>query len=137
MGETRDSRPSKTTRPAVLVAEDDPDAAIALGESLHEMGCIAHVALDGESALRILYREKPALLLVDLGLPGLDGIAVTRLARAHFGTSLPIIVMTGWGDPRVHARARAAGCDLILRKPFTIEALREAVDLVLARTLPS
>jgi DNA-binding response OmpR family regulator len=137
MGEMRGSRPAATRRPTVLVAEDDSDVAILIGESLHEMGCVAHVALDGESALRILYREKPALLLVDLGLPRLDGIAVTRLARAHFSTALPIIAMTGWGDPGVHARARAAGCDLILRKPFTIEALREAVDLVLARTLPS
>jgi len=72
------------------------------------------------------------VLLIDLGLPARDGIAVALRTRDR-GATFPIIAMTGWTDPALDARAVAAGCDRVLRKPFTVDALRDAIARAFAR----
>ena len=121
-----------SSRVTVLVAEDDEDLAAAIAEQLDELGYLVQVARDGETALSALRLEAPAMLLIDLGLPARDGIAVAQRTRGH-GATFPIIAMTGWTDPTLDARARAAGCDGVLRKPFTVAALRDAIARAFAR----
>jgi DNA-binding response OmpR family regulator len=119
------------TGASALIAEDDADLATVLAEQLEDMGYRVRIAFDGEAALVAMRREDPAMLVVDLGLPKHDGISLVLAARRR-GATFPIVAMTGWRDPAIHDRARAAGCDLILRKPFTADELQQAVECACA-----
>lgn len=122
------ARAGQAEAPALaVVAEDSEDLAMVLAESLEGMGYDVRIARDGAAALDVLRIEDPGLLLVDLGLPRHDGTEVVQIARRSRGATLPIIVMTGQGDADVHQRARAAGCDVILMKPFSVAQLADAV----------
>jgi CheY-like chemotaxis protein len=121
----------------VLVVESDPDLAIVLTEALDLMGYAAHVVADREAALDVLFHEEPAVLLVDIAMPMRDGMVVTQITRRWRGPRFPIIAITGWTAPSVHARARAAGCDLILTKPFLLNELRDAIACMRAWAMPA
>jgi DNA-binding response OmpR family regulator len=135
MGEVRAGSIDGRTRrrAAALVVEDDEDLAAVLGEVLDAMGYEVQIARDGQRALDALDREEPEVLVLDIGLPRHDGIAVAQLTRKARGAGLPIIAITGWTAPDLHEAALAAGCDALLVKPFTIEDLREALEEVRAR----
>jgi CheY-like chemotaxis protein len=102
-----------------------------LAEHLETLGFAVRIARDGEAALAALRTEVPSMLVVDLGLPKHDGIAIAESVRSR-GATFPIVAMTGWSDPAVHERARAAGCDLVLRKPFTADELQRALARVVS-----
>src|SRR5579862_1638286 len=122
---------SAGSQPSALVAEDDEELATALAEQLKGMGYRVRIALDGEAALTALRGNDPTMLVVDIGLPKRDGIAIAQVARRR-GATFPIVAMTGWRDAGIHERARAAGCDLVLRKPFTADELRQAIECACA-----
>jgi two-component system OmpR family response regulator/two-component system response regulator QseB len=118
-------------QPSALLAEDDEELATALAAQLAGMGYRVRVVLDGEAALAALRDHDPAMLVVDIGLPKRDGIAIAQAARRR-GATFPIVAMTGWRDAGIHERARAAGCDLVLRKPFTADELQQAIECACA-----
>jgi signal transduction histidine kinase len=110
---------------SVLVVDDNRDAADSLGILLRRLGAEARVFHDGASALRALETFRPALALLDIGMPGMDGFEVARRIRDMPGLSdLKLVALTGWDHEGVRARARTAGFDEHLVKPMSADDLQ-------------
>jgi signal transduction histidine kinase/ActR/RegA family two-component response regulator len=112
-------------RQKVLVVDDNLDAAETLAELLRCWGHEAQIAPDGPTALRLVPELRPDVLLLDLGLPEIDGFAVAEeLARAGLRDDLLLVATTGYGMEADRARTRSAGFDHHLVKPIDPEVLR-------------
>jgi len=121
-------------RPLVLVVEDDAAVREVLIETLvDEVGVTAIAARDGLEALAMVAARAPALVLVDLGLPGLDGLGVIeRLCGGAATAALPVLAMTALGRAAVERQqALEAGCVGILEKPFNLDDLIATVRALL------
>ncbi|MFJ7126568.1 response regulator transcription factor [Streptomyces sp. NPDC098101] len=118
----------------LLVVEDDPDLALALRVLLARRGYEVSVAADGREGLRLLFAERPALMLLDLLLPGLDGWEV--LDRTRDMSDLPVLVLSGLGDVDDRVRALRSGADDYLVKPFAHAELLARVEALLRRSGP-
>jgi signal transduction histidine kinase/ActR/RegA family two-component response regulator len=117
--------PAETPPMRVLVVDDNRDAADSLGVLLGFLGYVVEVAHDGLGALRAVERFRPALVLLDLGMPEMDGYEVARRLRAQpDGQGLVIVALTGWGQEEDRLRSRQAGFDHHLVKPTDIDALQ-------------
>ncbi|MBC7930861.1 MAG: response regulator [Rubrivivax sp.] len=117
----------------ILVVEDYEDASLAMRLALEEYGYKILEAADGEQAVEIAAREKPDIILMDLQLPVLDGLAATERIRANPEMRETIIVaVTAHNEADFRARARAAGCNAFFSKPIDIERL----NVLLADLLP-
>jgi PAS domain S-box-containing protein len=102
----------------VLVVDDNVDAADSLRWVLELQGHVAEVAYDPASALAAVARFRPDSVLLDIGLPDIDGYETARRMRAlPGGAALRLIAVTGWGQEEDKQRARAAGFDAHLTKP--------------------
>jgi signal transduction histidine kinase/CheY-like chemotaxis protein len=109
----------------VLVVDDNRDAADTTAMAMASFGAEARVAYGGAEALRVLEDWLPDLLLLDLGMPGMDGHQVAaRLRASHRYDGLRIIALSGWGQPGDLARTRDGGFDGHLVKPASADALR-------------
>jgi len=118
-------RPSGGGTPVLLV-EDDPDGRQALTELLSMWGYAVEAAADGEEGVKLAVQRPPAVALVDIGLPGIDGYEVARRIRRRHPAAPPLLVaMTGFGQPEDRDRALAAGFDLHLVKPVRPSRLAE------------
>jgi CheY-like chemotaxis protein len=115
------------TRRRVLVADDNVDAAESLQLWLQMAGHEVHAAHDGLEALRAAESLRPEVVLLDLGMPGLNGYDVARRIRqAPWGRGMVLIALTGWGQEEDRQQTSAAGFDHHLTKPVPpddIEAL--------------
>src|SRR4051812_45129642 len=109
----------------VLVVDDDPDMRHAINEVLEDQGFIVDVASDGRQALERAGDEAPALVILDITLPVLDGYAVADELRQRFGL-LPILAITA--DGRAPQKARRVGAYAYLRKPFELDDLLAMVS---------
>ena len=115
----------------VLVVDDNRDAAETLGMLLEMLGAQVAVVHDGTSALSAVGRHRPALVFLDLGMPGMDGFEVARRIREqpdHRSTTL--IALTGWGQERDRRETKAAGFDHHLIKPADFGALQALLTAV-------
>lgn len=115
----------------VVVAENDDDARELVAQALQGLGFRVIEASSGEELLLRTYELLDAahhvsLVISDIGMPGCDGIEATRRLQARAPT-LPVILMTAFGDAGVYHRAVQAGARQLLRKPFSLAALQEAV----------
>ncbi len=116
-------------RRKVLVVEDNPDAAEALAEILRLWGYEAHVAGDGPSGLELAVQVRPRILLLDIGLPGMDGYELARRLRRLPGLQhARYIALTGYGQESDRQRSRDAGFDHHLTKPVAPQMLREMLE---------
>jgi signal transduction histidine kinase/ActR/RegA family two-component response regulator len=118
----------------MLVVDDNADGADSLGLLLEMLGADVRVVYDGHAALEALDTFQPSVVLLDVGMPDLDGYEVARRMRARGGNQLTIIAITGWGQPDDRARSREAGFDEHLTKPPDLEQLRHL--LVSSRQMP-
>jgi two-component system, chemotaxis family, CheB/CheR fusion protein len=108
----------------VVVVEDNTDAAYALSMLVEVLGHEVEVAHDGLSALVALERARPDVMLVDIGLPGIDGLEVARRIRARPDPpDVLLVALTGYGRDEDKERSRVAGFDLHLTKPIGIDDL--------------
>jgi CheY-like chemotaxis protein len=108
----------------VLVVDDLVDAAVTMARLLRLMECEVRTAHDGHTALTTASEFLPDVVLLDLGLPGLDGYEVARQLRSQPGTARSfIIALTGYGHAAARDDALAAGCDDHLLKPAGIDQL--------------
>lgn len=109
----------------ILVVDDEPAMADAILRVLELAGYAARSAGDGAQALEAVAQRRPALVLLDVLMPVMDGWQCAREMRTRYGDSLPIVVVTA----AEHARLRAAelGADDFLAKPFMMRDLLEIV----------
>jgi two-component system response regulator MprA len=119
-------------RTRVLVVEDDPDIAGALALELGHAGYEARVESDGAGALRTAAGWPAQLVVLDLGLPSMDGIEVCR--RLHTSSRIPILVLTARGEVEDRVRGLDAGADDYLTKPFSLAELMARVRSTLRRS---
>jgi len=107
-----------------LVVDDNQDAAETLAIVLRLDGHTVAVAFDGATALDKAARFRPQAVLLDIGMPGMDGYQLVRELRAQEATrSAVIVAVTGYGQPDDRARAKAAGFNGHLAKPVDPELL--------------
>jgi PAS domain S-box-containing protein len=112
----------------VLVVDDHEDSADMLAVFLSSSGHDVEVAHDGPTALAAAIRFRPRLVLLDIGLPGMDGYAVAKALRAIGDLApLTIVALTGYGQPEDRDRSREAGFDLHVVKPISPEKLQEMI----------
>jgi PAS domain S-box-containing protein len=119
----------------VLVVDDNTDAAQTLGLMLEIMGHDVRVAHGGRAGLALAETFRPQLMLLDLGMPELDGYETARLIRSRsWGGGIVIAALTGWGQDEDRRRSREAGFDHHLVKPIEretlVNVLREASEQV-------
>jgi CheY-like chemotaxis protein len=107
------------------VVDDNVDSARTLGALLRRMGHDVQVAHDGVSALDAAREHPPQLVLLDLGMPGLDGYAVARRIRLEreAATAPRLVALTGYGNEEARRRSREAGFDEHLVKPIDLASL--------------
>jgi phosphotransferase system HPr (HPr) family protein len=115
------SQPHDSAR--ILVVDDDRDTAETLAYLLRIFGHDVRTALDGYQAIEIARRERPTHVLLDLGLPGLDGYQVASRLREELPETIGLIAITGYGCEEDRRRALAAGFDHHFLKPLDGGAL--------------
>jgi len=122
-------------RPHVLVVDDDARIVAALKRALHYEGCTVDVALDGPAALASAASRPPDLVLLDLMLPGIDGMEVCRRLRA--ADDVPILMLTARDATAERVRGLDSGADDYVVKPFAYEELMARVRALLRRRTPA
>jgi CheY-like chemotaxis protein len=124
-------------RPLVLVADDDKDILQLLRLRLELLGYRVVQAANGVEALELAREQDPALAILDVMMPGLDGLEVTRHLRAG-NSRIPIILLTARVQESDVSAGLDAGADAYLGKPFDAADLREMVyDLLAVARLPA
>jgi CheY-like chemotaxis protein len=112
------SEPAQALRRRILVVDDNEDAAEWLATLLNLTGHETYVARDGVEAIRAAERLLPDVVLLDIGLPALDGYEVCRRIREQpWGRDLVLVAVTGWGQEEDRQKSREAGFDRHLIKP--------------------
>ncbi|HYD96129.1 MAG TPA: ATP-binding protein [Noviherbaspirillum sp.] len=110
----------------VLIVDDNVDAGESLGEFLKAAGHHVHVATNGKSALLAAARLQPDVVILDIGLPDLDGYQVAQRLRSEIGlTSALLLAVTGYAQERDRVTARHAGFDHHFAKPLDIRRLEQ------------
>ncbi|MDQ3803579.1 MAG: response regulator [Acidobacteriota bacterium] len=113
----------------ILVVEDYEDASLAMRLALEHQGCHIIEASDGEQAVAVAARERPDIILMDLQLPVLDGLAATERIRALPELRDTIIVaVTAHSEGDYRARAVAAGCNAFVSKPVDFNWLKDLLN---------
>jgi CheY-like chemotaxis protein len=116
----------------ILYVEDNEDNVYMLSRRLRKHGFEVLVATDGEQGIELARSEKPDLILMDLGLPLLDGWTATRLLKKAPGTeTIPIIALSAHTMAGDRERALAAGCDDYDAKPVAFERLLAKIHALL------
>jgi CheY-like chemotaxis protein len=110
----------------ILVVDDNVDSAETMAEILKLWGHEVHTAHDGLGALEAARAQRPDAVLLDVGLPVMDGYETARRLRAE-GLALLLVAVTGFGAAEDRRRAAEAGFDTHLTKPVSPEALRRAL----------
>jgi DNA-binding response OmpR family regulator len=112
----------------ILLADDDEGNREVLAYYLRRQGFDVRAVQSGHEALAALDRTRFALLLLDVVMPGIDGLETLKLVRARFTQAeLPVILFTGLDDPDAMASARELGANAWLAKPYQLADLHEAV----------
>lgn len=115
-----------SARRRVLVVDDDSDCADSLSDLVSCLGAEPFVVHSGAAALEALRHFRPHVVLLDIGMPVMDGCETARRMRAcDEGRDLLLIALTGWGRPEDRARSREAGIDHHMVKPGDIDLLAE------------
>jgi len=113
----------------VLVAEDNAVNRELLRELLEARGYTVAEACDGEEALRMIEQTQPDILLLDIGMPGLDGFAVVRALREDArSASLPVLAVTAYAMQGDREKILSSGFDGYLSKPVNARTLAEELD---------
>jgi CheY-like chemotaxis protein len=122
-------RRGRLDRQRILIVDDNEDAADSLGEILEDLGSEVRVAHSGSAALAIFQEFAPAVVLLDIGMPDMDGYEVARtIRRRHPQSRAVLVALTGWGQEADRRRAREAGFDHHLVKPPDLRALQAILE---------
>lgn len=112
----------------ILVVDDHEDSRVVARMVLEHAGYAVSVAATGPEALALAITRQPDLVLMDIVLPGLDGLEVSRRLRMHPSTrDTRIVAVTALGRSTIREESLRAGCDAFLTKPYHVAALRTIV----------
>jgi PAS domain S-box-containing protein len=128
--DTREQEPHKPRNLRILIAEDHRDTALMSAATLEIEGHSADIAYDGTSAVRMALELRPDVILLDIGLPGLNGFEVAEQLRRNGLTNTIIIAVTGYGQERDREQARRSGIDQHLLKPVDYDRLKSLLNQV-------
>jgi CheY-like chemotaxis protein len=112
----------------VMIVDDNHDAADSMGLLVELAGGTPRVAYSGESALAAIESFKPSVILLDLGMPGMDGYEVCRLIRQRHGHEIAVVALSGWGQISDKVQAQRAGFDAHLTKPADPSVLEAEIS---------
>jgi PAS domain S-box-containing protein len=113
----------------VLLIDDNKDIADTMSVALELLGHEVRTANDGPQGILLGDEYKPDIVLLDIGLPGMNGFEVARRIRAtDWGKNVYLVAATGWGQPQDKLKAAEAGFDQHLTKPIEFEALADAIN---------
>lgn len=122
-----------TDQKTIMVVEDYDDTRLLLRKGLEGLGYSVLEASNGQEAVDIAEREHPDLILMDLDLPILDGIAATQRIRQQTGLeSVPIVAVTAYPMSYTHVKAFAKGCNEYMPKPIDMTELENVVHRYLS-----
>ena len=125
-------RDGRGTTKLVLLVEDTEDNRFMMRRLLELSGYKVVEAWNGEEAVRVAREERPKLILMDLSLPIIDGLAATRRIRALPGMrAVPIVAVSAHDTADFHAEALAAGCDSYITKPIDFGELELLIERLL------
>ena len=116
----RKSEPQKRSAFKILVVDDNEPAARGLGKLLEHKGHTVTLAHNGTSALQAVSSQQPQFVLLDIGLPDMDGYEVARAIRGNGSPTPTLIALTGYGQEEDKSKAKSAGFNYHLTKPVGI-----------------
>jgi two-component system, cell cycle response regulator DivK len=118
----------------VLIIEDNPANLKLASLLLRNAGHSVLYAVDAETGLTVARTSLPDLILMDVQLPGMDGLAATAMLKRDPATAaIPVIALTAMAMKEDQERSRAAGCDAYIAKPLRYQQLYAAIDSLLAK----
>jgi DNA-binding response OmpR family regulator len=123
-----------TPKPTILIVEDDPEIRRLVGDFLVHEGYDVETAADGKAMDVVLQRVRPDLIILDLMLPGEDGLAICR--RLRTGDPIPILMLTAKSDEIDRVVGLEMGADDYLAKPFSSRELLARARAIMRRTQP-
>lgn len=121
--------------PKVLIIDDEEDMCWAVAKGMQQEGYQVAIATGGPRGLELFQREGASVVLLDLKMPGMDGLEVLRRVR-ETDEKVPVILITGHGDMDVAMEAISSGATGYIIKPFQMDDLRQAVQRVLSDCQP-
>lgn len=110
---------------ALVVVDDEADVVESLQVLLEMDGYTVFPAATAEAALLLVEQHRPVGVILDLGMPVVNGLELARRLRDRHGADLPLVAVTGWSDRDDRDKAELAGVDYVLVKPVEAEALRK------------
>jgi two-component system cell cycle response regulator DivK len=118
----------------ILIIEDNPANMKLASLLLLRVGHTVLCAVDAETGLTLARADHPDLILMDIQLPGMDGLAATVLLKQDSATAaIPVIALTAMAMKEDEEKTRAAGCDAYIGKPLRYQELYASIDTLLAR----
>jgi two-component system cell cycle response regulator DivK len=121
----------------VLIIEDNEANMKLASLLLHKAGHTVLCAVDAEAGLTLARADRPDLILMDIQLPGMDGLAATALLKQDRATvGIPIIALTAMAMKEDKEKTRVAGCDAYIAKPLRYQELYAAIDALLVKGEP-
>jgi two-component system, cell cycle response regulator DivK len=121
----------------VLIIEDNPANMKLASLLLRHVGHTVQCAVDAETGLTMARCDQPDLILMDLQLPGMDGLAATALLKQDPVTAIiPVLALTAMAMKEDRAKSQLAGCDAYIAKPVRYKELYAAIDALLAKGAP-
>ncbi len=109
----------------VLVVDDNADAVTTMAMLVESLGGTAETAYDGETAVALALEFRPDIVLLDIGMPGIDGYETCRRLRAAMGSEVVLVALTGWSQPQDRDDAMRAGFDEHLTKPVDLSVVEQ------------
>ncbi len=125
---------STAPQPLALVVDDNEDNLLLLTFVLEQLNCQFITAIDGQTALDLAQRYQPALILLDIMLPDLDGFEVfSRLRQNPLTARIPVIAVTAMARPEDQERLLSAGCNEYVTKPYMVDDLEDLLRRYLSQ----
>lgn len=127
----------KSEKKLFLVVEDFEDSRFMMRRLLEMAGYRVLEASDGEQAVKMALDARPALILMDLSLPKLDGLSATReIRKKRVLRRVPIVAVSAHDSPQTRAEALAAGCNEYVTKPIDFDILNAVLERYVAKSPP-
>ena len=120
----------------ILVIDDEPGIRGLLDTLLSRKGYDVAIASSGQKGLELFRRERPDVIVLDLKMPGMDGLTVLQQVRS-LHPNQPVIILTGAGTPEAERQIRALGVTEFVEKEFSLHLLGDSLKRLLVHTDPS